>query len=52
MTATTLLLVPGALNGAWIWADTFQPFFAARGYAVQSLTLPANQLGFVARQRI
>ncbi|MQY51823.1 alpha/beta fold hydrolase [Rhodocyclus tenuis] len=34
-----LLFVHGAFCGAWIWAEHFLPWFAARGYAVHAVSL-------------
>lgn len=34
-----LLFVHGAFAGAWIWADTFMPYFAKAGYPCYALSL-------------
>jgi non-heme chloroperoxidase len=34
-----LLFVHGAFAGAWMWADHFMPWFAARGYPCYALSL-------------
>lgn len=36
---TPLLFVHGANSGAWVWAEHFLPYFAARGYAAYALSL-------------
>lgn len=37
-----LLLVPGALNGRWIWQDNFQPYFESLGFYVHTLDFPSH----------
>jgi len=37
--ARPLLFVHGAFSGAWIWADHFLPWFAARGVPAHALSL-------------
>ncbi|MDR0777108.1 MAG: alpha/beta hydrolase [Azonexus sp.] len=34
-----LLFIHGAFAGAWMWSETFMPFFAAAGYACHALSL-------------
>ena len=34
-----LVLIHGACMGAWCWSDNFQPWFAAEGYDVHSISL-------------
>ena len=34
-----LLFVHGAFCGAWIWAEKFLPWFAARGYEAHAISL-------------
>ncbi len=36
---TPLLFVHGAFAGAWMWAETFMPFFAKAGYACYAVSL-------------
>ena len=36
---TPLLFVHGAFCGAWIWAEKFLPWFAARGYEAHAVSL-------------
>lgn len=36
--ASAILFVPGAFTGAWIWQDTFAPYFFDRGYHTYAMT--------------
>lgn len=46
-----VLLVPGALSGAWIWSDNFAAAFTGQGFAVEALQFPAHGAGWLTRQR-
>lgn len=37
--STPLLFIHGAFAGAWMWADTFLPWFAGQGYCCHALSL-------------
>jgi len=50
-TKTPLLFVHGAFAGAWMWADTFLPWFAKAGYSCHALSLRGHGLSFE-RERI
>lgn len=46
-----ILLIPGALSGAWIWSDNFAAAFAGQGFAVEALQFPAHGADWQTRQR-
>lgn len=48
----TVLFVPGALTGGWIWQRDFMPCFAAAGFAVQAVTFPSHVTAGWRRQRL
>jgi pimeloyl-ACP methyl ester carboxylesterase len=37
----TLLLIPGAWHGAWLW-EKVEPLLTARGWQVQTIDLPSS----------
>ncbi|TNC79378.1 MAG: hypothetical protein C9356_19500 [Oleiphilus sp.] len=43
--ARPILLVPGAMTGAWIWADNFEQAFRSAGYAVQTMEFRGHGAG-------
>lgn len=47
----TVIFVPGALTGGWIWARDFAPFFAAAGYGTETVTFPSHEAGGLRRQQ-
>ena len=49
---TPLLLVPGALNGSWIWQDNFLPFFQAKGMDVHTFEFPSHGARGLKRQKL
>ena len=50
-TKTPLLFVHGSFVGAWMWADTFLPWFAQAGYPCYALSLRGHGKSFE-RERI
>jgi pimeloyl-ACP methyl ester carboxylesterase len=47
-----VLLVPGALNGAWTWQDNFQPFFETAGFEVHTFEFPSHSARGLRRQAL
>ncbi len=47
-----VLLVPGALNGAWTWQDNFQPFFETAGFEVHTFEFPSHSTRGLRRQAL
>jgi pimeloyl-ACP methyl ester carboxylesterase len=47
-----VLLVPGALNGAWVWQDNFQPFFETAGFEVHTFEFPSHSARGMRRQAL
>lgn len=41
--AHPVLLVPGSFSGAWIWADTFQPYFAEAGFDCYAMSFTSHE---------
>ena len=47
-----VLLVPGALNGAWVWQDNFKPFFETAGFDVHTFEFPSHSARGLRRQAL
>lgn len=47
-----LLLVPGALNGGWVWQDNFLPFFERTGFDAHTLDFPSHGARGLRRQML
>jgi len=47
-----ILLVPGALNGAWVWQDNFKPFFETAGFDVHTFEFPSHSARGLRRQAL
>jgi pimeloyl-ACP methyl ester carboxylesterase len=47
-----VLLVPGALNGAWVWEDNFKPFFESAGFDVHTFEFPSHSERGLRRQAL
>lgn len=48
----TVLFVPGALTGGWIWERDFVPYFEAAGYAARTVTFPSHEASGWRRHRL
>lgn len=47
-----LLIVPGAFTGAWLWKDTFLPWFAGEGYDAFAMSFRGHGRVTPARHRL